>query len=205
MEETSDDDHCFRVIEESPKYHKEFLDTFEEAAKESAGEDFYRLKAEYVDWYKSKGLKEKKIPVPKGGMVLWDSRTVHDNVKPEKGREHSDRWRFVVFVCMTPARWARTKDLALKKEAFEKMVATAHWPSQGVWLFPSTSECKQTKDKEQVEMIDELPLIAKTREVRQLVGLDGYDFEDGQPNDLGWMPEWSVDETMQVSSSPAFS
>ncbi|XP_069121482.1 uncharacterized protein [Argopecten irradians] len=205
LEETTCEDYCFRVIEGSCNVHREFLDTFKEAAEDSAGEDFYQLKPEYVEWYKNKGLKEKKVPVPKGGMVIWDSRTVHDNVKPEKGRLHSDRWRFVTFVCMTPARWARKKDLQLKKEAFEKMVATAHWPSQGVWLFASTSECSKTKYKSQIEMIDEIPEIAKSREVRQLVGLDKYDFEDGLPNDLGWLPEWSENARNQVKSSAAFS
>ncbi|OWF44015.1 uncharacterized protein LOC110458814 [Mizuhopecten yessoensis] len=205
LEETTEEDYCFRVIEGSCKVHKEFLDTFQEAKEDCAGEDFYILKPEYIEWYKNKGLKEKKVPVPKGGMVLWDSRTVHDNVKPEQNRLHSDRWRFVTFVCMTPARWARKKDLELKKEAFEKMVATAHWPSQGVWLFPSTSECSKTKHKSLIEMVDEIPEIAKTREVRLLVGLDEYDFEDGQPNDLGWLPEWSESAKLQVKSSPAFS
>ncbi|XP_060071291.1 uncharacterized protein LOC132551198 [Ylistrum balloti] len=205
LEETTEEDYCFRVIEGSCRVHREFLDTFTEAEEDSAGEDFYMLKPEFVEWYKNKGLREKKVPVPKGGMVIWDSRTVHDNVKPEMGRLHSDRWRFVTFVCMTPAIWTSKKDLDLKKEAFEKMVATAHWPSQGVWIFASTSECSKTKHKSQIEMVDEIPEIAKTKEVRLLVGLDEYDFEDGLPNDLGWKPQWSKKADRQVKSSAAFS
>lgn len=204
LEETTEEDYCFRVFPGSLKHHKEFLNTFPEAARDSAGEDFYRLKNEYVNWFRSKGLREKKVPVPKGGLVLWDSRTIHDNVKPEIDREHSNRWRFVVFVCMAPAIWAKDKDLAMKKEAFEKMVATAHWPAQGVWFFPSTAECSKTKDLPQIEIVNTHPDIAHTKEVRQLVGLEPYDYSDGAPNDPGWQPSWSEDAGKFVHSSPTF-
>jgi hypothetical protein len=55
-----------------PCCHEEFYDTFPKAVEEAAGEDFYRLSQEHVDWYLAQGCKVKKVPVPKGGMVLWD-------------------------------------------------------------------------------------------------------------------------------------
>jgi len=191
LEETTEQDYCFRVIDGFPKYHQDLFETFKKARTEANVKDFYILPPEHIEWYKSKGLKEKKIPVPKGGMVLWDSRTIHDNVKPEEGRLHAGRWRYVVFVCMTPAHWARKKDLDLKSEAYQKMLSTAHWPSQGVKLFSSTSEALLSMNLPQIEMIDKQPDIAKSEEVRRLVGLDKYDFEDGRPNDLGWQPSWA--------------
>jgi hypothetical protein len=140
LEETTESDYCFRVLENSIQFHKEFYDAFPKAVEEAAGEDFYRLSQEHVDWYLAQGCKVKKVPVPKGGMVLWDSRTIHDNKGPVAGRPNSDRWRFVVFVCMAPAIWATEQDIELKRKAYMDMVATAHWPSQGVWTFPKTSE-----------------------------------------------------------------
>lgn len=206
LEETTETDFCFRTLENSVQFHEEFYKTFPDAVKEAAGEDFYRLSQEHFDWYLSKGCKVAKVPVPKGGMVLWDSRTVHDNKAPLKGRSNSDRWRFVVFVCMAPAIWATENDLKLKKQAYNEMVATAHWPSQGVWLFPKTCEREATKKFAHLEIIDELPEIAKTEDVKRLVGIEKYDFDDGRPNDPGWKPTWDVEiKTNIVRSSEYFS
>lgn len=125
-------------------------------------------------------------------MVLWDSRNVHDNIAPLKGRANADKWRFVVFVSMGPAVWAKKKDIQLKKKAYNDMVGTAHWSCQGVWLFPSTTEAKSCKDKKIIEMINEQPDIAKTKTVKQLAGIEPYDFEDGKSNGPGWEPKWKV-------------
>ena len=191
-------------MEGSPKFHKELYDTFPKAKHEAAGTDFYILSEEYKEFYRQKGCKEKRVPVPKGGMVLWDSRTVHDNAGVIEGRKNSDRWRFVVFVCMAPAIWASENEVNMKVDAYNKMVATAHWPSQGVWLFPNTTDCKHTQDKPKVEMIDELPAIALTPEVKRMVGVEKYDYDDGTPNDPGWQPQWNTDRFSEVKSSPYF-
>lgn len=123
-------------------------------------------------------------------MVLWDSRNVHDNIAPQKGRVTSDKWRFVVFVSMAPAIWAKDDDIELKRKAYTEMVSTAHWSCQGVRLFPCTSEARGSKNKRIIEMINEQPAIAKTQTVRQLAGMEPYDFEDGKSNGPGWEPKW---------------
>lgn len=188
LEETTEEDYCFRVWPGSAKYHRDFIDAFPEAASDC---DFFRLESEHLEWYRDRGVSEKSVPVPKGGMVLWDSRTLHDNSKPVKGRKTADVWRYVIFVCMTPAIWAEERDLKVKRRAFEKMAATAHWASQTTRLFATTDELDLSKDIGFHEMIDSHPDIAKTKEVRQLVGLDSYDFNDGNPNDPGWRPSWT--------------
>jgi hypothetical protein len=194
MEETTIDDHCFRVLEGSPKFHRELLETFPDAKKEMEGIDFYVLKEEYKKFYFSKGCTEKKIPVPKGGMVLWDSRTVHDNVAPVEGRSHGDRWRYVSFVCMAPAIWTTDEDVEVKKQAYKEMRCSAHWPSQGVWLFPGTEQYELTKNQSHMEMIVEQPQIARTREVKLMAGIERYDFNDGRPNGPEWEPKWAKDK-----------
>ncbi|VDH93886.1 Hypothetical predicted protein [Mytilus galloprovincialis] len=100
LEETTENDYCFRVLENSVQVHKEFYESFPKVIEETTGKDFYCLSKEHFDWYLSKGCKIKKVPVP---MVLWDSRMIHDNIAPLAGRPYSKRWRFVVFVCMAPA------------------------------------------------------------------------------------------------------
>lgn len=202
MEETTTDDHCFRVLEGSPQFQRELLETFPEAKKEMGGKDFYILKEEHKKFYLSKGCKEKKVPVPKGGMVLWDSRTVHDNVAPVEGRPHGDRWRYVSFVCMAPAIWTTEEDLEIKKQAYKEMRCSAHWPSQGVWLFPSTQQCELTENHN-MEMIEKQPEVAKTREVKLLAGIERYDFNDGRPNGPEWEPKWTKDRSAHSTERDA--
>ncbi|XP_021364889.1 uncharacterized protein LOC110457800 isoform X2 [Mizuhopecten yessoensis] len=178
LEESTETDHCFRVMAKSHLYHSEFFKAFPSAAASTKRLEFYKLNQEQKAWYDKKDCQRTKVPVPKGGMVLWDSRTVHDNVKPVYGRPHSDRWRFVVFVSMTPAIWARPEDLWIKKKAYEDILTTSHWSSQGLKNFrpfnPRSGEEKFT--------IHELPDIAKTKEARLLFGMEKYDFGDGKPN-----------------------
>ena len=48
--------------------------------------------------------------------------------RPERGRPNADRWRFVVFVCMAPARWSSPQDLYQKRHAYQHLRMTTHWP-----------------------------------------------------------------------------
>ncbi|PVD36949.1 hypothetical protein C0Q70_03942 [Pomacea canaliculata] len=97
------------VLEKSHKQFESFYtrDGIEAQAKKSNELGYLTFNNDDVAWYQQHGCYPRKVPVPKGGMVVWDSRLVHDNCRPEEGRPNKDRWRFVVFVCMTPARWAR--------------------------------------------------------------------------------------------------
>ena len=187
LEETTDTDHCFRVLENSHRYHSSFFEKFPKAAEKTERLEFCKLNKTQKSWYKSRGCTQIKVPCPKGGMILWDSRTVHDNCKPEFGRPYKDRWRFVVFVSMTPAVWAKPEDIAKKHEAYEKLLITTHWSSQGIKTFKPYS----TKTGERGVTIEELPEIAKTKEVRLLFGVEPYDFDDGQPNGP-LEPQWTT-------------
>ena len=180
LEETTDTDHCFRVLENSHNYHKDFFEKFPKAADSTRKSEFHRLNKTQKSWYYSRGCKKTKVPCPRGGMILWDSRTVHDNCKPEHQRPNKDRWRFVVFVSMTPAVWARPEDIAKKYDAYEKLLITTHWASQGIKTFKPYSIKRSEKDV----TIEELPEIAKSKEVRLIFGVEPYDYEDGQPNGL---------------------
>lgn len=178
LEETTETDHCFRVLENSHTYHKDFFENFPKAFEKSRKDEFLRLNKTQKSWYYARGCGKTKIPVPKGGMVLWDSRTVHDNCKPEHGRTNQDRWRFVIFVSMTPAIWAKPDDLAKKYEAYENLLVTSHWSSQGIKTFKPYN----VKRKEKSVTIENMPEVARTKEAQLLFGIQPYDFEDGRDN-----------------------
>lgn len=56
-------------------------------------------------------------------MPSRDSRTMHYACFPQ-----GDRIRHVQYVCMTPAKFAKKEDLALKAELFNTWQGTTHWP-----------------------------------------------------------------------------
>ena len=126
-------------------------------------------------WFKSKGCKKRCVPCPKGGIVLWDSRLVHANARPVEGLQHPGRWRFVVFVCMTPAIWASPADLEVKRQAYEERKLTAHWPSQGVKIAIDSLNYVQSGDP---ITLHDLPEVAKTDDAKRLVGILPYDEEE---------------------------
>ena len=183
LEATSETDYCFRVLNGSHRHTDTFYTSHERAKRKSGAGDFYRLTTDEVDWFKSRDCVLTNVPVPKGGMVLWDSRTVHDNTRPEYGRPNKDRWRFVVFSCMGPARWASPKDLSIKRKAYKELLMTAHWPCQGVRVFESRIPSKQI-------VPEIMPKIACSDDVRRLCGILQYDFEDGESNGPNWDPVW---------------
>ncbi|XP_013397845.1 uncharacterized protein LOC106164464 [Lingula anatina] len=187
LEDIAEDDWPFLVMPGSHVFHEEFYQTFPEAVEGSNHLTYHDLTDAQVDWYKKKGCELIRKPVPKGGMILWDSRTVHANARPKRGRKHHDRWRYVVFVCMTPAIWASDTDIADKKRAFNELKMTGHWPSQKIKVFDEL-------DYSGIRVITDLPTVAKTDEVRRLAGDLGYDFSNDEPNGPSWRPKWGGDK-----------
>ncbi|KAL8613150.1 hypothetical protein ACOMHN_042959 [Nucella lapillus] len=186
LEETSDTDFCFRVLEGSHKHTDDFYTENPECGSSSRKMDFFKLREPHAKWYEGRGCRWTKVPVPKGGIVLWDSRTVHDNCRPEPGRPNADRWRYVVFACMGPARWASLADLSKKRQAYKRLLMTAHWPCQDVSFFDE----RDSDSFSGVPLLSKLPQIARSKEAQQLAGVVEYDFEDGEPNGPAWDPQW---------------
>jgi len=82
----------------------------------------------------------KHITAPRGSLILWDSRTIHWNQHASKDRPYSDnpKVRMVGYLCYVPKARLTDEGKILRKEAFEKGVATGH--------NPATPELKYTKD-----------------------------------------------------------
>lgn len=171
LEEALEDDWCFLVMNKSHHYHHDF---YSERTKKPPRTEFLRLTKKEIDWYLSRGCSIKRIAVPRGGIVLWDSRTVHAGARPLMDRRNPERWRFVVFACMAPAVWASETERARKKNGFRKMMCSKHWPAQGFSLFRG----KHVDPK--LNAVDELPEVALTTKARLLAGDISY-VSDGRP------------------------
>ncbi len=72
----------------------------------------------------------KQITAPRGSVILWDSRTIHWNQHASKDRPYSDnpKVRMVGYLCYVPKARMAEAGRILRKEAFEKGVATGHNP-----------------------------------------------------------------------------
>jgi len=170
LEEATADDWCFLVMERSHLYFDEFFDNF----KENSRSEYRKLTKTEKRWLSERDCPVVRVAVPKGGMVLWDSRLVHAGAPPVFGRDNVGRWRYVSFVCMTPAQWASATDVGKKVDGFRKLQCSSHWPSQRVKFFQSGKPTAQD--------ITKLPAEAMTTEAKQLVGEIAYNYHDDTPN-----------------------
>ena len=137
LEDTQNGDGCLSVLTNSHNYHAEFFRHF---SLSSHGKDWFIInKTTHFDWFIKKGCRWNTIIAPKGSMIFWDSRTIHMGTLPRQGRPHPGRWRFIVYVCYTPARLQTDEDTKLKRLAYTDNRCTAHWP-YGVRLFNKPSD-----------------------------------------------------------------
>ncbi|GFN95682.1 phytanoyl-coa dioxygenase phyh [Plakobranchus ocellatus] len=184
LEECAEDDWTFEVIEGSHQHFNQFMDR--------TGQWRCRnLKPPDLVWFEGQGCQRRRVPCPKGGMILWDSRLFHANARPLEGRQHPGRWRFVVFVCMTPSDWATPSDLEIKRKAYNDLRLTTHWPSQEVYTFSSVLNRRQARDPVESPV---LPEVAKTDEAKRLVGILPYDEDDDDESGPTFTPVWDKDK-----------
>ncbi|XP_076452055.1 uncharacterized protein LOC143287717 [Babylonia areolata] len=172
LETTNKDDWVFECMIGSHKLLDQFYKEHPSQAEETVhrGNDFLRLGEDHMQWFRHKGCLCYRVPVPRGGVLLWDSRLVHHNARPIRGRANPDRWRFVVTVCMAPACWADKTSLRVKKRAYRELRMTSHWPSTGVRLFPPLPpEAPRAKHP-----LKSLPKVATTLEAMQMAGVVSY-------------------------------
>ena len=177
LEEAEFEDYCFKVIRDSHKHHEDFFQNFHPGPKS----EFRKLTKKEVQWYLQRGCKVQRVAVPKGGIVLWDSRTAHAGAPPVINRKNA-RWRYVSFICMAPAKWAQYKDYVVKKQGYEEMRTSCHWPANGAHLF-------RRYGVHPGQDIEEMPAIAKTEEAKKMVGVIPYETSaDDLPT---WTPEYN--------------
>ncbi|KAJ3513320.1 hypothetical protein NM208_g15205 [Fusarium decemcellulare] len=86
--------------------------------------EWYGFTEQGMEWLKQKGCEWIKVNAEPGDLLLWDSRTPHYNLSPEGSMP-----RFCTYTCYMPAADATQEDLIRKKEAFENLQSTTHWPN----------------------------------------------------------------------------
>ena len=124
-------DATLSILESSNDYHKEFQERF----KTNVKDDWYKLNEDEKKFYvEEKNCLPKRIKCPKGSLVLWDSRTIHCGSEALKTRK-TPNFRNVAYVCYEPRTRCDEKMLKKKREAFNNMRMTSHWPCK-VKLFP---------------------------------------------------------------------
>lgn len=83
LEEQTKHDWTFQVMEKSHKVTQGMFEKFPDKVVDAKRAGHYvRLSEENIEYYEKCGCRVKRVPVPKGGMVLWDSRLVHANARP---------------------------------------------------------------------------------------------------------------------------
>jgi hypothetical protein len=120
-----DKDATLAVLVGSHKYHAEFAEKYNMTDKS----DWYKLNSEQQQFYLDKGCYFARISCPKGGMVFWDSRTIHCGIEAVKGRKKI-RTRYVIYVCYMPRNMCSESQLKKKQKAFNEMRTTSHWPNK---------------------------------------------------------------------------
>ncbi|KAF4992506.1 hypothetical protein FDECE_13695 [Fusarium decemcellulare] len=86
--------------------------------------EWYGFTEQGMGWLKQKGCEWIKVNAEPGDLLLWDSRTPHYNLSPEGSMP-----RFCTYTCYMPAADATQEDLVRKREAFENLQSTTHWPN----------------------------------------------------------------------------
>ncbi|CAM9177576.1 unnamed protein product [Ectocarpus sp. 13 AM-2016] len=123
LEASDEGDACFRVLSGSHTLHAS-------APWQGTSKDYYALADSEIDWYKSQGCVDTKVTCPKGGMVLWDSRAIHSNTNPVKGRNNPGRFRYTLFVCMIPRSHLSIECAEKRRNAFQENRTASHWPAR---------------------------------------------------------------------------
>jgi ectoine hydroxylase-related dioxygenase (phytanoyl-CoA dioxygenase family) len=120
--DVNEDDATLVILEGSNNYHEAFKNHFNIEKKD----DWYQLNDEELKFYLDNGCKITRIACPAGGMVFWDSRTIHCGTEPLKTRE-KENFRNVSYICMMPRKLATEANLEKKRKAFNNIRTTTHW------------------------------------------------------------------------------
>lgn len=148
FEDSFDGDGGFYCIPKSHLRFTEFAPLLETLnAKEMPKDEKRKARQNFLDEFFGNRTDEsgnsycmKHITAPRGSVILWDSRTIHWNQHASKDRPCRDnpKVRMVGYLCYVPKARLADAGRILRKEAFEKGVATGHNP-----VYP---ELKYTKD-----------------------------------------------------------
>lgn len=131
FEQCDDEDACLFVGEKSHLFHSEL---FKHNGNKPVG-NWYIMTKDDIGFLTDRGVKFIKINAPKGSFILFDSRASHQAYPHQKKRKDKNRFRYVIYVAMTPANRATKKDLERKVKAVKEGKTTSHWSSTNIKIF----------------------------------------------------------------------
>lgn len=111
----------------------------------------------------------KLIRVPKGTIVLWDSRIAHQNT-PGLDVEFPDR--AVLYISMQPKRSVTKHHLEKRQKYYETGRTTSHWSSKGMRVNPDTVMFRSKYKTDPKKVLENYEPVRgpKEVEIRKLVG-----------------------------------
>ncbi|XP_028417194.1 putative phytanoyl-CoA dioxygenase [Dendronephthya gigantea] len=177
LEEAFTEDAGFACYPGSHSLHQELFQRNNEYNSEM---DFNIISKDDLEWVEhNKGLVPTRIPAPKGSFVVFDSRLLHCNVPANVPRQNP-RWRYTLYICMTPRAWADQNTLQARVKAFRNQQMTTHWPHH-LGLFPDDPDFPM------------LPKFDLGDVGEKLVGLKDYSgnklvLKDGVESESGFKP-----------------
>lgn len=137
------DEHAgLMVLEKSHLYFETLVDMQKSGLLKGWQPDWYRLEKGVLEQVYSR-CRMVNVKCPKGGMVLWDSRTVHMS-RPNR---HEIDERFVIYSCGWPRNRLTEKDLQRREEAKRLLRATSAWPDARC-IFPAKPQWFQNFSEE---------------------------------------------------------
>ena len=117
---TDNKERTFVCYEGSNKLHRHYF----ESNNIVTSSNWHLIQPDYLDTIKDK---KRILNVKKGSLVLWDSRTFHQNTYgPIEGNEE----RLVQYVCMLPKNHKENTEKNREKRLtyFKEKRTTSHWP-----------------------------------------------------------------------------
>lgn len=162
LEESGPDDGGLVVWKGTHAIHQEY---FQETGIETNG-DWYKFSKSFISKIEREGYERIKIVAPVGSLILWDSRTIHQNESPSLN-QMIPRFRYAIYLCYTPAEKASDQVLIQKKHAFYQKKMTNHWPHEVTPVMVRLPRLSRFKVSEKLPDLEQVGI--------KLAGLEPYD------------------------------
>lgn len=176
-------DATFRFLSKSHVLHGAFARHFNLAGP-SAKPDWFilskdKVRTKYLKWYTdTHGCVDTCITVPRGSMVLWDSRTVHSGIEKLPG---TNALRNLVYVCCMPRHRCLGAGMRTRHDIFDPtkedmfLRTCSHWPDKmrPFGVYPPSRHLTRAELDAKYAFVRRLPAPVLDERAQRLAGLTG--------------------------------
>jgi hypothetical protein len=121
-------DACFSCWPGSHRYREQMLSMM---SPKRAAADFIIQNEAQKQVLLEAGIRNTRVPVRKGDVVLWRSDLLHCGAPPLGA---CDTFRGVVYICQLPAELTHHSVYADKALAYHRLETSTHWPTKEEWF-----------------------------------------------------------------------